>query len=134
MTLLNLMMKNIFLQRFAEGGVFMYFILFSLLLAIFFIVRAFLSRKSDAVTSKKMIALAADCGLLALVLGCLGSVIGIITLFDMLEAVGEPKPYLVAAGIKVSLLTVTFGLLSFFIARVCILIYRWSLKSEEVES
>ena len=123
-------MKNIFLQRFAEGGVFMYFVLFSLLLAIFFTVRAFLSKKSDTVTSKKMIGLATDASLLALVFGCLGSVLGIITLFDMLEAIGDARPDLVAAGIKVSLMTITFGLLSFVIARAGILIYKWTLNLE----
>ncbi|RZN80623.1 MAG: hypothetical protein EVB11_11240 [Winogradskyella sp.] len=131
---LNLMIKNIFLQRFAEGGVFMYFILVCLLLSIFFIVRAFLSKRSNKVTSKKMIGLAANASLLGLVLGCLGSVIGIITLFDMLEAIGEARPDLVAAGIKLSLMTITFGLLNFVIARVGILVYKWSLQSEEVES
>ncbi len=134
MKLLTMTMKNIFLQRFAEGGVFMYFVLICLLLSIFFIVRAFIARKADDEKSKKMIGLAADAGLLALVFGCLGSVLGIITLFDMLEAVGEPKPYLVAAGIKVSLLTITFGLLSFVMSRIGILVYKWSLQSEEVES
>jgi len=130
MLLLSMTMKNIFLQRFAEGGVFMYFVLFSLLLAIFFTVRAFLSKKSDTVTSKKMIGLATDASLLALVFGCLGSVLGIITLFDMLEAIGDARPDLVAAGIKVSLMTITFGLLSFVIARAGILIYKWTLNLE----
>ena len=81
-----------------------------------------------------MIGLAANASLLGLVLGCLGSVIGIITLFDMLEAIGEARPDLVAAGIKLSLMTITFGLLNFVIARVGILVYKWSLQSEEVES
>lgn len=122
--------SNPFLQRLSEGGIGMYFILIGFLLALFFIVMAFVKKKNNPETAKKMIALAAESSLIALVIGSLCSIIGIITLFDMLESVGEARPDLFAAGIKVSLLTATFGLFSFTVGRIGILIYKWSLNTE----
>lgn len=113
-----------------EGGPVMYIILVLLLLSLFFIVKAFVSKTKDETHSKKMIGLAVDSSLLALVIGCLGSLLGIISLFDMAEALGETRPDLFAAGLKVSLLTITFGLLSFVLGRLGILFYKWSLRSE----
>ena len=113
-----------------EGGPVMYIILILLLLSLFFIVKAFLSKTKDNAKSKKMIGLAVDSSLLSLVIGCLGSLLGIIELFDMVEALGETRPDLFSAGLKVSLLTITFGLFSFVIGRLGILAYKWSLKYE----
>ncbi|ARV08816.1 hypothetical protein BTO05_03865 [Winogradskyella sp. PC-19] len=112
-----------------EGGPMMYIILILLLLSLFFILKAFMSKAKDNTQSKKMIGLAVDSSLLSLVIGCLGSLLGIIGLFDMVEALGETRPDLFSAGLKVSLLTITFGLFSFVIARIGILAYKWSLNS-----
>ncbi|WP_299122505.1 MotA/TolQ/ExbB proton channel family protein [uncultured Winogradskyella sp.] len=117
--------------RLQEGGPGMYFILVAFLLSLVFVAMAFIKKKQNLTASNKMIGLAAESSLVALVIGCLASVIGIIELFDMLEAIGEARPDLVAAGIKLSLLTITFGLFAFVIARIGILVYKWSLKSEE---
>ncbi|MFP4845862.1 MotA/TolQ/ExbB proton channel family protein [Winogradskyella sp. PE311] len=119
---------NPFAQRLNEGGVGMYFILIAFLLSLVFIVLAFVKKKTNQTASNKMIGLAAESSLVALVIGCLSSVMGIISLFDMLEAIGETRPDLFAAGIKVSLLTITFGLFAFVVARIGILAYKWSLK------
>lgn len=113
-----------------DGGPVMYIILVMLLLSLFFIVSAFLNRTKDDSKSKKMIGLAVDSSLLALVIGCLGSLVGIIDLFDMAEALGETRPDLFASKLKVSLLTITFGVFSFILGRIGILAYRWSLNSE----
>lgn len=113
-----------------QGGPVMYIILVLLLLSLFFIVKAFLSKTKDKTHSKKMIGLAVDSSLLSLVIGCLGSLLGIIELFNMAEALGETRPDLFAAGLRVSLLTISFGLLSFVIGRLGILIYKWSLTPE----
>ena len=123
----------LFINRLNQGGPIMYLILLCLILSLFFIVSAFLKKKEDKIKSQKMIGLAIDASLLALVIGCLGSVFGIITLFDMLESIGETRPDLFAAGIKVSLLTATFGLFSFVVGRIGILAYKWSLKSNVEE-
>jgi hypothetical protein len=129
-----LITTNQFADRFTEGGpFFMTLILICLLLSIFFLVRGFLSMKKDRTKSNKMLKLTVDSSLLGLVLGFLGSVIGLITAFDSVEAMGNPDPSVFAGGLKVSLLTATFGLFSFVIARIGILILRWGLNADTDE-
>lgn len=118
----------LFIGLFNDGGPIMYLILLCLLLTCVFIVRAFMTKGTNGNQSKKMISLASDASLLALVIGCLGSVLGLIQLFDVVEALGDVRPDLFSAGLKVSLLTITFGLLSFVIGRLGILIYKWSVQ------
>lgn len=114
----------------SEGGPLMYIILILLLLSLFFIVKAFLTMNKKGAQSKKMIGLANESSILSLVVGCFGSVVSLIGLFDMVEAIGKTRPDLFSAGLKVALLTITFGLFSFVIARIGILAYKWSLKPE----
>jgi len=47
---------------------------------------------------------------------------------------GSPDPAIFAGGLKVSLLTATFGLFSFVIARIGILILRWLNKADDVNT
>ncbi|WP_452220847.1 MotA/TolQ/ExbB proton channel family protein [Lacinutrix salivirga] len=110
---------------FTEGGTLMMsLILICLLLSIFFLVMGFLTISTNNIKSKKMLRLAVDSSLLGLVLGFLGSVLGLISAFDTIEAIGNPDPSVFAAGLKISLITATFGLLTFVIARVGILILK----------
>jgi len=123
-----------FADRFNEGGpFFMSLILICLLLSIFLLVKGFVNIKKDRIQVEKMLKLIVDSSLLGLVLGFLGSVIGLITAFDSIEAMGNPDPSIFAGGLKVSLLTATFGLFSFVIARIGILILRWCLNTEKTE-
>lgn len=121
-----LVIPNQFADLFKEGGpFFMSLILICLLVSIFFLIKGFMSVKKDKSQSGKMLKLTIDSSLLGLVIGFLASVIGLIGAFDSVEAMGDPDPAMFAGGIKVSLLTATFGLFSFVIARAGILILRW---------
>jgi biopolymer transport protein ExbB len=51
-------------------------------------------------------------------LGFMGTVIGMITAFDRIEAAGDMQPSLVAGGIKVALLTTVFGLIVAIILQI----------------
>jgi biopolymer transport protein ExbB len=51
-------------------------------------------------------------------LGFMGTVIGMIQAFDSIQKAGEISPTLVAAGIKVALLTTVFGLIVGLILQV----------------
>lgn len=116
-------------NRFTEGGpLFMSLILISLLLSIFFIIRGFLNLKKDEAVSKRMLSLATDASLLGLALGFLGSVLGLIQAFDVVQSLGDIDSGVMAGGLKVSLLTATFGLFTFVISRIGILILRWIQK------
>ncbi len=52
------------------------------------------------------------CISMAPMFGFLGTVIGMVTAFDAIQAAGDISPSLVAEGIKVALLTTVFGLIS----------------------
>lgn len=129
--MISTIITNQFSDRMSEGGPAMYIILIAFLLSLFFIVMAFIKRNKNNALAQKMIGLAVESSLIALVIGCLASVMGIIQLFDMVEALGDVSPSLFSGGLKVALLTITFGLFSFVVARTGILIYNWSLKSNE---
>ncbi|MGB1308421.1 MAG: MotA/TolQ/ExbB proton channel family protein [Oceanihabitans sp.] len=110
---------------FADGGTLMMsLILICLLVSIFFLIKGFMNLNKNVTTSKKMVKLAADSSLLGLVIGFFASILGLITAFDSVEAMGNPDPSIFAGGLKVSLLTATFGLFTFIIARVGILILK----------
>lgn len=55
---------------------------------------------------------------LAPMLGFLGTVVGMIQAFDMIQAAGDISPTIVAAGIKVALLTTVFGLVVAIILQI----------------
>lgn len=120
-----MLVSNPFIDRFHEGGpLFMSLILICLLLSLFFLAKGFLNLKKDIEVSKRMLRLTVDSSLLGLVLGFFASIIGLITAFDTVEAVGDTDPAIFAGGLKVSLLTATFGLFTFIISRIGITILR----------
>lgn len=121
-------MKFIFIlvaNIFTDGGTLMMsLILICLLLSIFFLIKGFNNLNKDNTISKKMLRLAIDSSLLGLVLGFFASILGLISAFDTVEALGDPDPSIFAGGLKVSLITATFGLFTFIIARIGILILK----------
>lgn len=126
-----LFLANPFVQKFEEGGpVMMSMILICFLLALFFMIRSFITLKKAPVISKKMRALASDASLLGLVIGFFGSILGMITAFDSIEAFDKVNSGLLAGGLKVSFLTAVFGTITFIIIRIGILILK-GLESPE---
>lgn len=116
-------------NRFLEGGaLFMSLILICLLLSIFFTVKSVFNIKTNIEVSKKMLKLISVSGSLGLALGVMGAFIGLITAFDVLEASGGAEPSIIAGGLKVALLSPLFGLFTFSVSRISILILRIILK------
>lgn len=123
---------NPFVDRFNEGGPFMMsLILICFILSLYFLVKGFINVKKDEAQTTKMLRLVTDSSLLGLVIGFFASVIGVIGAFDSIEAMGDPNTEIFANGLKVSLLTATFGLLTFVISRIGILVIRWMLLSKK---
>ena len=113
------------INRFMEGGAFfMSLILICLLISIYFTAKSFLNIKSNVEISKKMLKHISDSGTLGLALGGMGAFLGLITAFDVLEATGEAQPGIIAGGLKVALLSPLFGLLTFSVSKLAILILR----------
>ena len=116
-------------NRFLEGGaLFMSLILICLLLSIFFTVKSVFNIKTNIEVSKKMLKLISVSGSLGLALGVMGAFIGLITAFDVVEASGGAAPGIIAGGLKVALLSPLFGLFTFSVSRISILILRIILK------
>jgi len=139
MNTLTLSLQNLFSQAiaanlFTDGGtLFMTLILLCLLAALFFLIRGFLNLKTSVTVSRKMLKLTADAGLLGLTMGFLASIIGLITAFDSLEAMGNVDPAIFAGGLKISLLTATFGLFTFVVSRIGIIVLRLFVPSQDVK-
>ncbi|WP_339896054.1 MotA/TolQ/ExbB proton channel family protein [uncultured Algibacter sp.] len=130
MNLLSVIALNPFVDRFMEGGpLFMSLILICLLLALSFVVMGFVNLKKNVLKSKKMTGLASDASILGLVIGFLGSIIGMITAFDAIESMGDISSGMMAAGLKVSFLTTVFGAVTFILPRIGIIILKALQKS-----
>ena len=112
-------------NRFMEGGaLFMSLILICLLISIYFTVKSILNIKTNIEISKKMLKHISDSGTLGLALGVMGAFLGLITAFDTLEASGAAEPSILAGGLKVALLSPLFGLFTFSVSKLAILILR----------
>ena len=113
------------INRFMEGGaLFMSLILICLLISIYFIVISILKIKTNNDVSIKMLKHINDSGTLSLALGFLSAFLGLISAFDVLEATGEADPSIIAGGLKVALLSPIFGLFTFSVSKLAILILR----------
>tara|TARA_A100001234_G_scaffold215116_1_gene219489 strand:+ start:358 stop:747 length:390 start_codon:yes stop_codon:yes gene_type:complete len=125
MTLIKTIFEITLFDRFLEGGtLFMSLILICLLISIFFTVKSILKIKTDKEASKKTLKHISDSGTLGLALGVLGAFIGLVSAFDVLEATGAAEPSIIAGGLKVALLSPLFGLFTFSVSKLAILILR----------
>jgi len=104
-----------FINRLHEGGpLFMYTTLLILITIIVLLVKAFLKSNNN----EKLINLVKHLSLFALVWGFLGQMIGLISAFDSIAMQGNVAPAVLAGGIKVAVLSPTFGMVVFLIARL----------------
>ena len=125
MTIITNILGITLFDRFLEGGVlFMSLILICLLMSIFFTVKSILKIKTDKEVSKKILKHISDSGTLGLALGVMGAFLGLISAFDVLEASGAAEPAIIAGGLKVALLSPLFGLFTFSVSKLAILILR----------
>tara|TARA_B000000441_G_C21574254_1_gene250471 strand:- start:226 stop:615 length:390 start_codon:yes stop_codon:yes gene_type:complete len=125
MTIITTILGITLFDRFLEGGsLFMSLILICLLMSIFFTVKSILKIKTDKEVSKKILKHISDSGTLGLALGVMGAFLGLISAFDVLEASGAAEPAIIAGGLKVALLSPLFGLFTFSVSKLAILILR----------
>ena len=125
MAIITRILGTTLLNRFLEGGaLFMSLILFCLLISIYFTAKAVLNIKNNIEVSRKMLKHINDTAVLALALGVMSAFIGLISAFDVLEASGGAEPAIIAGGLKIALLSPLFGLFTFCISKLAILILR----------
>lgn len=122
-------MKAIF-EIFNDGGpVFTYTILVLLLIIITLFVKAMLEKDY----SKKTQSILANLGWLPLAWGYMGRTFGLIMAFDNIAAAGEITPQHMAGGLKMALLGPLFGLITFLLARLGILVLQLKSRKESYE-
>ena len=102
----------------------MYPLLLLLILVLVLMVKGFTKKGNVA----KTIQLLKWVTLFALVWGFLGQIIGLITAFDFIESVDSISSGVLAAGLKISLLTPAFGAFVFLIGRFGIIVLTWMQK------
>ncbi|WP_108805378.1 MotA/TolQ/ExbB proton channel family protein [Aquimarina sp. Aq107] len=121
-----------FFQRLEEGGMFFMFpILIMLLLVFFLIIKAIISIRKNHVGLNKNIQLLNSIGLFSVVWGMLGQLIGIVGMFDKMEAISEISSDVFAGGLKVSALPPIFGFCVFIISRAASIVFTWISKEVE---
>ncbi|MDF1547711.1 MAG: MotA/TolQ/ExbB proton channel family protein [Bacteroidales bacterium] len=121
-------MEAIFSKLNEGGPFFMYPMLFLMILIIILFVRALIDKNKN----NKTISLISSIGWFTFAWGFLGQTFGLIDAFDAIEAHGEISPSMVSGGLKMALLTPLFGLFTFLIARLEIIVLVWMKKDEEV--
>ena len=120
-----MILLNVFVDRFNEGGPFlMSLILICLLSAFVFLAMGFINLKKNPNQSKKMRNMASDVSILGLVFGFLGSVIGLIGAFDSIQDINDGNSVMMGSGLKVAFLTAVFGAVTFILPRIGILVLR----------
>ncbi len=120
-----MILLNALTDRFMEGGpLFMSLILICLLLAIAFLAGGFMNLNKNKEKTEKMTRLASDVSILGLVIGFLGSIIGMISAFDAIGNIESVSAGIMAAGLKVSFLTTLFGSVTFILPRIGIIVLR----------
>ena len=75
-----------------------------------------------------MINLTSEVSILGLVIGLLGSIIGLIEAFDTVEALENIS--VMGSGLKVSFLTTLFGSITFILPRIGIIVLKGIKKTE----
>ena len=109
-------------DRMNEGGPFaMWTILICFLLTLGLIAFAATKLSQDHLF-KKTLSLIHHIGLFALVSGLLFQFLGLIQMFDAIESWGNVSTEMLAGGLKVTLLTIIFGTVTFLVGRLGIII------------
>ena len=111
-------MNFLFFNFLNDGGpTFMYPTLLMLLICIVLIVKVFLKGDSDG----KTISLIKHISLFALVWGFLGFFVGLIDAFDAISRATDINQRVLAGGLKIGLLSPSFGIITFLVARLGII-------------
>ncbi len=112
-------------DRISEGGpVFMVPLVLIILFIIGVLVYTIVLKKDKSKSSQ----LIGHISLFGMIWGFLGSTIGLISAFDAIDASGTVAQPMMASGLKVALLTTVFGLATFLIGRLSMIILH--IKSE----
>lgn len=116
--------------KFKDGGVLITYPIFILLLVC---IALFVMALRKPENRSKLKAYIASIGWFVVAWGYLGRTLGLIQSFDNVAVAGQITPALLSGGLKMALLGPLFGLLTFAIARIFILILISKTPKAELE-
>lgn len=106
------------IELFQMGGMlFMSILTIELGVVVFFVVKGIINNESNTGKIK-------SAGLLAAITGILGQLIGLFDAFQAIQHVGTVSPGVLAAGLKVSMITTMYGIFIYFIAVLASLVLK----------
>lgn len=110
----------------SEGGpLFMYTTLVVFIIIFVLFVKAVLNKKQD---NSKTIKIINALGVFAIAWGFTGQIIGLISAFEVIEMAGDISPAMLAGGLKISFYAPVFGLITFMVSKIAIIILHWMQK------
>ena len=111
-------MKFLFFNLLNDGGpTFMYPMLLILIICIALIAKAFFKGDTDG----KVVLLIKHISLFALVFGFFGFMFGMIGAFDLIAKASDISADVLAGGLKIGLLSPSFGMFIFLVARLALI-------------
>lgn len=122
-----MIVKNLFRHLMEGGPYFMIPIFIMWIVVIFLTVKLFLNYFSENRNVEKLTknnSTILFIGSFAFLLGMLGQIIGLYGILDFIEAAGDIAPYLIAGGLKVSLLTIIYGFGLLLVSAIVWFIFR----------
>ncbi len=110
-------MSFIFELLMVGGPFFTFTLLFILGLIVFLLIQS-IRKSGKQLKNKELIT---SLSLFAVVWGFFAQILGLISAFDSIQAVGSISSEMLAGGLKISFIAPVFGLFTFLIGRLCIL-------------
>jgi hypothetical protein len=92
-----------------------------------YIIYHFISKK---VIPQRSLEFLKQFGLFALAWGVFGTLVGLFSAFDALEKLRDPLPFnIISGGLKVALITILYGLLTYIISLIAYLVFKTIQKN-----
>lgn len=109
------------LQLFSEGGILFMSILtlcllVVLVLSVYYGIKVFKTDTTSVSLLRHRLSYIKSAGLLSLVLGILGQLIGLYTAFGVIQKAGQVSQALLAGGLRISMITLLYGMMIFILS------------------
>lgn len=108
-----------------DGGPFFMYPILLILIGILFLLAFSFTKKSD---HSKNIQMIHNLAIFVVAWGFTGQIIGLMVAFEAIEMAGNISPKLMSAGLRISFHPPLFGLITFLIAKLGVIILQWVKK------
>lgn len=106
-------------------GIISILLLINLSLSVLFAIRLFSGKIEEHDKFRHQLSYIKSLGLFIMVVGILGQLIGLFEAFQGIEQMGGVSPAMLAGGLKVSMITTLYGVISFVISFIIWFVLDW---------